>query len=140
MNTLIDLIPHSPTFAIWAMLIACLLPFVFTWIAKMAGKFTAEDNANPREALDKLTGLPARANAVQQNSFETLPMFLVAVVLAMYFFVPQVVVNTLAGLYVVVRIIYGIAYLLNLPFFRSVIWTLSMVCIFMLFWLTIKFS
>ena len=64
---------------IYLILIACILPYVFTIIAKVAGGFTLADNQNPREFLAKTTGFSARANAVQQNSFESyrclLPLF-----------------------------------------------------------------
>ncbi len=50
-------------------IVACLLPYVFTLIAKSKGGFK-QDNQNPREFLAKTTGLAARANAVQQNSFK----------------------------------------------------------------------
>ena len=56
---------------IYLILIACLLPYVFTILAKVTGGFKPRDNQNPRDFLAKTTGLAARANAVQQNSFES---------------------------------------------------------------------
>ena len=61
---------------IYIILAACLLPYVFTGIAKMAGGFKARDNQNPREFLAQTKGVAARANAAQQNSFESLPLLL----------------------------------------------------------------
>ena len=55
---------------VYLILIACLLPYVFTMIAKKTAGFKGRDNQNPREFLAKCDGLAARANAVQQNSFE----------------------------------------------------------------------
>lgn len=133
-------IPNTPSMAIWAMVVACFLPLVFTWIAKLSGGFKSKDNVEPRKFLDKLTGMPARARAVEQNSYESLPMFLVAVVVAMLFFVPQSIINNLAWLYVAIRIAYGIAYLLNLSLFRSILWALSMACVFILFWTTARMA
>jgi len=52
---------------VYLIIIACLLPYVFAVVAKMAGGFKREDNQNPREFLAKTTGLAARANAVQQK-------------------------------------------------------------------------
>lgn len=123
---------------IWAMLIACLLPFVWAILAKILGGFKPSDNQNPRLFLDNLTGLPARANAAQANSFETLPMFLASVLMAMYCFVPQFIVNGLACFYVILRILYGLAYLGNVSALRSIFWTASMACIVMLFVLSIR--
>lgn len=118
---------------IWAMMAACFLPFVFTVVAKVVGGFKPADNKNPRAFLAKTNGKAARANAAQANSFETLPMFLAAVLLALYVFVPLPVINSVAWLYVLLRAGFGLAYLLDRSLLRSVLWALSMVCIFALF-------
>jgi uncharacterized MAPEG superfamily protein len=119
--------------AIYCMMAASLLPFVWMWIAKIAGGFRASDNANPRAFLANTTGLAARANAAQANSFETLPVFLAAVLIAEYLVVPQGVVNKLAMAYVGLRVLYGLAYLGNWSSFRSVVWTVSFACPILLF-------
>ena len=135
----ITLLPNTLSVGIWAMMVACILPFAWSAVAKMMGGFTNQDNSNPREFLANLTGLPARANAAQANSFETLPMFLAGVLVAMYCFVPQALVNTLAWLYVIIRVGYGVAYLLNLATLRSLLWALSMACIGLLFVFALRF-
>jgi len=109
-------------------------------LAKVLGGFGVADNSHPRDVVAKYTGRAARANAAQQNSYESLPIFLASVIVAMLFFVPQVVINYLAVVYVMLRVIYGIAYIVNLPTLRSIIWTLSMACCFMLFYLAIKMA
>lgn len=113
---------------IYLILIACLLPYIFTIIAKVAGGFQTRDNQAPREFLAKTTGLAARANAVQQNSFESLPLFIAAILMAEYMVVPQGFTMMMGTAYIVLRIIYGICYLLNLATLRSIIWFLSMAC------------
>lgn len=113
---------------IYLILIACLLPYVFTIIAKIAGGFRIRDNQDPREFLAKTTGLAARANAVQQNSFESLPLFIAAILMAEYMVVPQYFTMMMGSAYIVLRIIYAICYLLNLSTLRSIIWFLSMAC------------
>lgn len=134
------LLPDTLAIGIWAMMAACVLPFVWAIAAKMMGGYRFDDNQNPREFLAKLTGLPARANAAQANSFETLPMFLASVLVAMYCFVPQALINTLAWLYVLIRVGYGVAYLLNLATLRSILWGLSMVCVVFLFAYAVRFT
>lgn len=124
--------------AIIAMMVACGLPFVWAVVAKWQGGFRPKDNESPRAFLAKLDGLPARANAIQVNSFESLPMFLVAVLLAIYCFVPQTVINSIAWLYVLLRIGFGVCYLANWASLRSILWALSMACIVMLFWWAIR--
>lgn len=124
--------------AIYAMMAACFLPFVWAMIAKWRGGFVTKNNQNPRVFLAQTTGLASRANATQANSFESLPMFLVAVSMAIYCFVPQSAINSLAWLYVILRIGFGVCYLTNLATLRSLIWGLSMACIGILFILSAK--
>ena len=113
---------------IYLILIACLLPYLFTIIAKLAGGFKGKDNQTPREFLAQSTGLAARANAAQQNSFESLPLFIAAILMAEYMVVPQHLVMLLGIGYLVLRVIYGICYLCNWATLRSIVWLLSMLC------------
>lgn len=140
MSWFFALIPDTANVAIWSMMIASVLPLLFAILAKVLGGFGVADNSHPRDVVAKYTGRAARANAAQQNSYESLPIFLASVIVAMLFFVPQVVINYLAVMYVMLRMIYGIAYIVNLPTLRSIIWTLSMACCFMLFYLAIKMA
>lgn len=121
-------------------IVACLLPYVFTLIAKSKGGFQAKDNRNPREFLARATGLSARANAVQQNSFESLPLFIAAILMAEYMVIPERFILTLGWAYIVFRVIYGICYLANLATLRSIIWFFSLLCPIFLFVITIKMT
>ena len=125
---------------VYLIIIACLSPYVFTVVAKMAGGFKREDNQNPREFLAKTTGLAARANAVQQNSFESLPLFIAAVLMAEYMVIPQVVVMMFGIAYIVLRIIYGICYLANWATLRSIVWMLSLLCPICILLMVIKLT
>lgn len=125
---------------VYLIIIACLLPYVFAVVAKMAGGFKREDNQNPREFLAKTTGLAARANAVQQNSFESLPLFIAAVLMAEYMVIPQVVVMMFGIAYIVLRIIYGICYLANWAMLRSIVWMLSLLCPICILLMVIKLT
>lgn len=140
MNLLFGLMSDSAAVAIWAMVFASLLPWAVSVVAKVSGGFKVRNNAHPRDFMQGVTGTAARANAAQQNSYETLPIFLVAVLTAMLFFVPQSIINVLAWLYVLIRIGYCVAYITNLALFRSILWMLSMICILMLFYLAIRIS
>jgi uncharacterized MAPEG superfamily protein len=119
------------TVAYWCVLLAALLPYVCVWIAKwpLVGKRRSEggyDNADPRGWLARQTGFKARANAAQANSFEALPFFIGAVVIAHQLGAPQVWVDVLALLFVVLRIIYIVMYVAGLPTVRSAIWALAL--------------
>ncbi len=131
---------NSNASVITAMLVACLLPMVFAYVAKMLGGFNVKDNTNPREFLARQTGAAARANAAQQNSYESLPIFLAAVVTALLFFIKIGVIAKLAWLYVLLRILYGVTYIMNLPSLRSILWALSLCCPMLLFYLATRLS
>ena len=137
MDAIFALVSDTGASAIWAMIVASLMPLVLAWLAKVIGGFHLADNAHPRDFLQHTTGMAARANAAQQNSYETLAVFLSSVVVAMLFFVPQPVINGLAWLYVLIRVLYAGAYIFNLAILRSILWMLSMACCVMLFYLAI---
>ena len=113
---------------IYLILAACLLPYAFTIVAKLSAGFKAKDNQNPRAFLAQSTGMAARANAAQQNSFESLPLFIAAVLMAEYMVLPQSIIMTFGLAYLLLRILYGICYLINWATLRSIIWLLSMLC------------
>lgn len=140
MNALLELVSNTAASAIWAMVVASLLPWLVSIVAKASGGFKIRNNAHPRDFLQHSTGMAARANAAQQNSYETLPIFLAAVLVAMLFFVPQSIINVLAWLYVLIRIGFCVAYIANLATFRSILWVLSKACSLMLFYLAIRVS
>lgn len=123
---------------VYLILAACLLPYVFTIIAKFVGGFKPKDNQNPRTFLANTTGLAARANAAQQNSFESLPLFLAAILMAEYMVVQQAVIMTFGIAYLILRVLYGICYLANWAMLRSIIWLLSMLCPIFLLILVIR--
>lgn len=125
---------------IYLILIACLLPYIFAVIAKMAGGFRAQDNQNPREFLSKTTGLAARANAVQQNSFEGLPLFIAAILMAEYMVLPQQITMIFGIAYIVLRVVYGLCYLANWATLRSIVWFMAISCPVLLLLLVIKLT
>lgn len=133
-------LPLTNSGIIIAMLVASVLPFCFAGLAKFLAGFKSKDNENPRIFLANTTGMASRANAVQQNSYETLPIFLASVIVSLLYFVPVEVVSRIAWLYVVLRVIYGVAYLLNLATFRSIVWAVSFACPLFLFYLASRFS
>ncbi|CAM0570616.1 MAPEG family protein [Acinetobacter baumannii] len=125
---------------IYIILVACLLPYAFTVIAKFTGGFQPVDNQNPRDFLANTKGIAARANAVQQNSFESLPLFLTAILMAEYMVVPEYFILRLGWAYIILRVIYGICYLSNWATLRSIVWFLSLLCPIFLLIVTIKLT
>jgi uncharacterized MAPEG superfamily protein len=129
---------HSISGVIYLILAACLLPYVFTLIAKKTAGFSVKDNQNPRAFLEKSSGLASRANAVQQNSFESLPLFIAAILMAEYMVISQDLIMIFGVAYLVFRVLYGICYLANWATLRSIVWLLSMLCPVTLLLLIIK--
>lgn len=123
------------TIAYWCVLIAGLLPYVFTVAAKWSPEYS---NENPREYLEKVVGWRKRAHWAQVNSFEAFPFFAAAVIIAQRTFVHQTTIDVLALLFVFSRIIYGVAYIMNKPKARSLIWFLGFACCIGLFLVSAK--
>lgn len=118
--------------AFWCVLLACLLPIVCAWLSKrgmfgVSRKQGGYDNHNPRQWLATQSGVRARANAAQANSFEALPLFIAAVLMAHELKANQGVVDILAALFVMLRIIYIMMYVADAAAVRSAVWTLAFV-------------
>ena len=109
------------TIAYWCVFLAVLLPLACAWLAKSGGF----DNRDPRAWLARQQGWHARANAAQANSFEALPFFVAAVVIAHQLGAPQSRVDILAVLFVTLRVVYIALYVADLPRARSGVWTLA---------------
>lgn len=115
------------TVAHWCVLIAALLPLACTWLAKWPGlgkprRDGGFDNREPRAWLARQNGWQARANAAQANSFEALPFFIGAVIIAHQLGAAQTKLDILALLFVTLRVIYVAMYVAGLPTVRSAIW------------------
>ncbi|MGH6637683.1 MAG: MAPEG family protein [Polaromonas sp.] len=118
------------TIAYWCVLIAALLPIVCAAIAKYGMMSTPRreggyDNRNPRGWLARQADWRGRANAAQANTFEALPLFFAAVIIAHLLQAGQTQLDILALLFVVLRIAYIMMYVANLATARSVIWALA---------------
>ena len=112
------------TVALWCILIALFLPPLCALIAKVSsGRFGLRDNHDPRAFLDTLSGLPRRAHAAQQNSFEAFPAFAAAVLVAdIVGNAEQVTQDVLGVMYITSRLLYIICYLADWAALRSLVW------------------
>lgn len=108
------------TLALWCLLAACFLPVLCAGLAKWG--FRDYDNNAPREWLARQTGWRARANAAQANSFEALPLFVSAVLVAHWLRAPQPMVDALAVAWVALRVAYVGCYVADLATLRSLCW------------------
>jgi uncharacterized MAPEG superfamily protein len=113
------------TTALWCVLIAGLLPYAATLIAKAGAKY---DNRSPRDWLAKQDGFRRRADAAQTNGFETFPLFAAAVIVAQLVQAPQDKVDMLAMAFIAARVAYLVCYLADWHVLRSAAWAGGMVC------------
>ena len=79
----------STNYSYYFLIIAGILPFVFTGVAKY-GVYSRNENREPRTFRASLTGYRKRAYAAQDNSFESFP-FLHAVSSSPIYGVSQVI-------------------------------------------------
>jgi len=113
--------------AYWCVLVAAVLPVVCAGIAK-SGRFVplsegGYDNRSPRDWLAQQTQWRGRANAAQANSFEALPFFIGAVVIAHQLGADQNGLDWLAALFITLRVVYVGLYVAGLANARSLVWT-----------------
>ena len=121
----------SFTLAYWCVLVMALMPVVCAGIAKsgMMGTPRREggyDNDNPRNWLSLQTDWRARANNAQANTFEALPFFFAAVIIAHQLQAPQWRIDLLAMAFVALRIVYVVAYVKNKANLRSAVWVIAL--------------
>jgi uncharacterized MAPEG superfamily protein len=119
------------TLAHWTVPVAALLPVVCAGIAKWGtmGRSRREggfDNHHPREWLARQTDWRARANAAQSNSFEALPFYIGAVVIAHQVGADQTRLDVLTFLYIVLRLMYIMFYVADLATARSLAWVAAL--------------
>ncbi len=119
------------TVAYWCVLIAALLPIACAGLAKwgrvnVPRREGGYDNVNPREWLARQTDWRARANGAQANSFEALPFFIGAVIIAHQLGAHQARLDILAFLFIVLRMLYIMMYVAGLGTARSVVWSLGL--------------
>lgn len=122
------------TIAYWCILIVAFMPMSFAAIGKVKGGFGPKENSNPREFFANSTSdIVKRANWIQQNTFEAMPAFFAAVIIAHQLHAAQQRIDILAICFVSLRLIYGYAYFKDLATFRSLVWTAATACVVGLF-------
>lgn len=114
--------------AAWVLVYAGKLPMA--WAMQKAGGY---DNHNPRAQEAALTGWGARAVAAHLNGFETFAPFAAAVLVAHISGAATGLVDNLAVVFVVSRVIYSVLYLADLAALRSAAWSVGWIATFALF-------
>ncbi|HOZ06212.1 MAG TPA: MAPEG family protein [Arenimonas sp.] len=119
------------TIALYCVLAAGLMPFLWTGVAKVRGP--RYNNFNVRLWQGKLEGAAQRAHAAHLNSFEAFPLFAAAVIVAQITGAEQARVDMLALGFIGLRVLYGILYLADKATLRSLVWMAALICNVMIF-------
>ncbi|EJM02394.1 putative membrane protein [Pseudomonas sp. GM102] len=113
----------------WCVFISALLIFVAKIpVAKAMNEQGGYNNHLPRQQQAQLTGFGARALAAHQNSFEAFLLFAVGVLMAHTTQTAGWLIDTLAIIFVITRIIYLLCYWGDLAWQRSLVWFVGLVC------------
>ncbi|ROL75090.1 hypothetical protein BK636_27675 [Pseudomonas chlororaphis] len=115
--------------AFWCVFISALLIYVaripVTRAMKEQGGY---DNHLPRQQQTQLTGFGARAVAAHQNSFEAFMLFAVGVLMAHTTQTQGWLIDGLAIVFVITRVIYLLCYWADLAWQRSLVWFIGLLC------------
>lgn len=116
------------TVAYWCILIAALLPYLWTSIAKASAP--RYDNRDPRAWLARQDNpRTQRANNAQLNAFEAFAPFAAAVLMAQAAGVDPERIGLLAVAFVLVRVLHGIFYVTGIHLLRSLAWFAGLACV-----------
>jgi uncharacterized MAPEG superfamily protein len=114
------------TFAYYCVVFAMFLPIIWVGVAKVNG--SGYDNDKPRVWLAHLDGIGQRANWAQQNAYEAFPPFAAGVIIAHLTNSPQMIVDVLAGAFLLIRVGHGVFYILDKSTLRSFAWLAGFGC------------
>ena len=119
------------TTAYWCILIAALLPYLWTSVAKASGE--RYDNREPRRwQAQQDNPRSQRANAAQLNAFEAFAPFAAAVLMAQAAGVDGSRISQLAIAFVALRVLHGVFYVTGVHLLRSVAWGGGLACVVVL--------
>lgn len=116
------------TVAYWCILVAALLPYLWTSIAKASAP--RYDNRDPRAWLARQDNpRTQRANNAQLNAFEAFAPFAAAVLMAQAAGVDPGRIGLLAVAFVLVRVLHGVFYVTGIHLLRSLAWFAGLACV-----------
>lgn len=114
--------------AYWCIVAAAVLPYVWYTVARaLAGRI---DNHDPRLGMAQLAeGRARRADNAQYNAFEAFAPFAAAVLMAQFAGVDAARITQLAIAFVVLRVLHGVLYVVDVHALRSLAWALGYACV-----------
>ncbi len=113
----------------WCVFISALLIYVARMpVAKAMKEQGGYNNHLPRQQQAQLSGFGARAVAAHQNCFEAFILFAVGVLMAHTTQTAGWLIDLLAIIFVISRVIYLLCYWGDLAWQRSLVWFVGFVC------------
>jgi len=117
------------TIFLYAIAIAAVLVYIpFLPVAYARVKIGPEALATPRAIVDKLPAYAQRATWAHQNAFEAFMLFAPAALMAYITGVDSTLAVGAALTFLVVRLLYSVFYILNVPLLRSLMFGLASIC------------
>ncbi len=120
------------TISYWCILAAIIMPYVLAPIGQLPG-MTYKGFGAPRARWETFTGWKLRANSAHLNSFEVLPGFIAAVLIAHQTGVPQGTIDALAMTFIAARILYAVLFIAGFTILRTITWLSGFACVVALF-------
>ncbi|QQX60569.1 MAPEG family protein [Pseudomonas chlororaphis] len=115
--------------AFWCVFISALLIYVARMpVARAMKEQGGYDNHLPRQQQAQLTGFGARALAAHQNSIEAFMLFAVGGLMAHTTQTQGWLIDGLAIVFVITRVIYLLCYWADLAWQRSLVWFIGLLC------------
>ena len=120
---------------VWSLILSfatLLLSIVLLYIARFTAGLEIKDLGALRSMFDRFPAWGKRASWAQQNSFEAFtihaPSAVLAVVAVLNGYALPAITVVVALAHPVLRVVYIIAYLFNVPIARSLAWFLGLLC------------
>ena len=121
-------------YSIVAAAISVYLPFLLVGYARAKVGY---DTSAPRAMFDQLPDYAKRATWAHQNGFETFMIYSAAALMAYVTGVSSSLAATCAIAFVILRLLFSLFYITNVPIARSLMFGLGSLCTYTLFGLSL---
>ncbi len=105
--------------------ITVYLPYVVVAYGRFQVGF---DPSAPRALFDKLPDFAKRATWAHQNSWEVFSLFVAGDLMAYVTQKASFTTSVTVGIFLVARVLFSLFYILDMPWLRSPMWLVSIVC------------
>jgi len=118
------------TIAFYCVVVGLFIPVILAGISK---KNSGYNNDSPRDHIAHLNGKAKNAYNAEQNHYENFSVFAIAVVVAHWLGHDQAVIDLLAIIFIIARVLHATFYITNNGSLRSLSYTIGFACTIALF-------